>query len=246
MYEAVHAHPDGESTVARFTATAADYGYDGLVVRNHDDGRVDFDADELRSTYGIDVVSGVEVRADGPEQASGYLGNFRPDYEILAIHGDSTRLNRFAVEQPRVDVLAHPTATGGTFDHVMAKEAVENDVCVEVNLSRVLRSDGGPRVQAIRDLRAVRKLLVKFDVPFVVSADATSHLELRAPRELFAVGETIGFSEAEIRDGLAAWRRLTERNRERLSDSFVEPGVRLGRHEDQQETHRENPEHDPT
>ena len=37
MYEAVHARPDGEATVARLARTAADYGYEGVVVRNHGD-----------------------------------------------------------------------------------------------------------------------------------------------------------------------------------------------------------------
>jgi len=36
-YEAVHARPDGDSTVARLAMTASEYGFDGLVVRNHGD-----------------------------------------------------------------------------------------------------------------------------------------------------------------------------------------------------------------
>jgi uncharacterized membrane protein YfhO len=33
MYEAVHAHPDGDATAARHAATAARHGYEGVVVR---------------------------------------------------------------------------------------------------------------------------------------------------------------------------------------------------------------------
>jgi len=59
----------------------------------------------------------------------------------------------------------------------------------------------------------------------VVSADPGSHLQLRAPRELAAVGEAIGFTAEQIETGLAEWGRIAARNRERLSDTFVEPGV---------------------
>ncbi|MFC6737455.1 ribonuclease P, partial [Halolamina salina] len=54
----------------------------------------------------------------------------------------------------------------------------------------------------------------------------------RAPRELAAVGEQIGFGAEAVRDGLAEWGRLAARNRERLSDSFISPGVQRGRYEE--------------
>jgi ribonuclease P/MRP protein subunit RPP1 len=231
-YEAVHARPDGEATVARMVATAAEHGYEGVVVRNHGGALADYDADELAETYGVDVVSGVEVRADDPSRASGFVGNHRETKTIVAVHGGTNAINRFAVEQPAVDVLAHPMAGDGEFNHVLAKAAVENDVRVEFSLRRVLRADGGRRVQALRDLRELLELVETFDVPYVASADPRSHLQVRAPRELAAVGETVGFDADSMEKGLAEWGRLAERNRRRRDDSFVEPGVSLGPHDD--------------
>jgi ribonuclease P/MRP protein subunit RPP1 len=231
MYEAVHAAPDGDGTVARLAATAADIGFEGVVVRSHGDVRPDYDVAAVRDAYDIDVVEGIEVRADDPEQASGFLGNYRESHTVLALHGGTTALNRFGTHQERVDVLAHPLAGDGEFDHVMARAAADRGVRVEINLGRVLRTDGGHRVQAIQDLRLLRRLVEKYDPPHVVTGDPASHLQLRAPRELLAVGETVGFSETRIREGLREWRRLAERNRERRSDAFVEPGVREGRYD---------------
>lgn len=228
-YEAVHARPDGDATVARLALTAADYGYDGLVVRNHGDAMADYDAERIAAEYDIDVVEGVEIRASDGSRASGFVGSHRPHRTVVALHGGS--LNRFAVEQDRIDVLAHPMREGDV-NHVLAKAAAEHGVRLEFNLARVLRADGGPRVRAIQGLRKLRELVEKYDVPYVVSADATSHLELRAPRELVAVGEVVGFDAEQVREGLAEWGRLASRNRERLSGEFVEPGVRLGRCED--------------
>ena len=229
MYEAVHAHPDGESTVARLAATAADYGFDGVVVRNHGDARAEYDADRIRDEYGLDVVRGVEIRANDPSQASGYLGSYREDATVLALHGGSTALNRFAVHQERVDVLAHPMREGD-LNHVLVKAAKEHGVRLEVNLARVLRASGGRRVRALSDLRKLRELIEDCEAPYVVSADAASHLELRAPRELLAVGEVIGFDPEAIEAGLAEWGEVAAANRERVSAAFVEPGVRRGRH----------------
>lgn len=225
-YEAVHAHPDGDSTVARMALTASEYGYDGIVVRNHGDSLADYDPEAISQEYDIDVVPGVEVRADDPSQASGFVGNHRPGTVVLAVHGGTVAVNRFAVEQASVDVLAHPMRDDGDFDHVLAKEAAENGVRVEFSLRDVIDTTGGTRVRRLKSLRKLRELVEYYDVPYVVSADPASHLELRAARELVAVGESIGFSADQIETGLAEWGRIVTRNRERLDDSFVEPGVR--------------------
>lgn len=229
MYEGVHAYPDGQATAARLVATAADYGYDGVVVRNHGDAQGDYDAESLRQEYGIDVASGIEIRTDDAGQASGLIGNYRTKRTVVSVHGGP--LNRFAVEQEQVDVLAHPMRDGDV-NHVLAKAAAENGVHMEFNLARTLRADGGPRVQAIQGLRKLRELVSQYDVPYVVSADARSHLELRGPRELLAVGEIIGFDREAIEEGLRAWGDIVERNRQRISEEFIEPGVRIDTHEE--------------
>ncbi|MFO7926682.1 MAG: RNase P subunit p30 family protein [Halobacteriota archaeon] len=224
MYEAVHAYPDGSATVARLAKTAARYGYDGIVIRNHGDAQATYDAGGIASEYDIEVVSGIEIRTEDPGRASGLIGNYRSKRTVVCVHGGA--LNRFALEQPQVDVLAHPM-DGGDVNHVLARSAAENGVHVEFNLSRVLRADGGPRVEAISDLRKLRELVEQYDAPYVVSADARSHLQLRGPRELIALGETIGFDREAIVGGVRAWGEIASRNRERQSETFVEPGVRI-------------------
>lgn len=232
MYEGVHARPEGKSTVARMAKTAAEYGFSGVVVRNHSDARVEFDAEEVADEYGIDVVSGVEIRAANPQEAGGSVGNYRSSYTIVAVHGGTNAMNRFAVENEKVDVLAHPMAGEGDFNHVLAKAAAKNGVRIEFSLSSVLRESGGRRVRAISSLRKLRELVEYYDAPYVVSADPGNHLEVRAPRELLALGEEIGFSREAIENGLREWGRLAERNRHVQSEAFIEPGVERGRYEE--------------
>jgi ribonuclease P/MRP protein subunit RPP1 len=232
MYEGVHAHPDGDATVARHALTARDAGYDGVVVRNHGDRQADYDAARIAEAYDVDVVRGVELRTDDRGQLSGLIDSYRGKRTVLAVHGGDTATNRFACEQAKVDVLAHPMRGDGDVDHVLVKAAERNGVRLEFDFADVLRADGGPRVQAIGGLRKLREIVEHYDAPFVVSADPRSHLQLRAPRELVAVGEAIGFTAEQVREGLREWGRLAERNRERASESFMEPGVRRGGYEE--------------
>ncbi|WP_255195719.1 RNase P subunit p30 family protein [Halorarius litoreus] len=233
MYEGVHAHPDGDATVSRLALTARECDFDGVVVRNHGDRQADYEADGIANEYGVDVVEGIELRTDDRSQASGLVTRYREERTLLLVHGGDTTINRFACEQPEVDVLAHPMRGDGDVNHVLAKAAAENGVRFEFDLGPVLRDDGGSRVRVIKGLRKLRELVETYDVPYVVSANPTSHLELRAPRELVAVGEVVGFDAEQIREGLREWGRLAARNRDRLSEEFLEPGVRLARDEEE-------------
>lgn len=229
MYEAVRARPAGPSTVARLALTAADYGYDGLVVANPADARADYDAAAVGAAHGVDVVDGVEVVVDGPAQAGGAVGHHRTDATVLCLRGGDPAVNAYAVRQPKVDVLARPMAGAGDLNHVLVRQAADNGVRLSVDLGPVLRETGEPRSAAIAGLRKLRELVEAYDAPYVVTAGAASHLQLRAPRELAAAAAVAGFDRDAVERGLAEWRRLADHNRERQSDDYVAPGVRRGR-----------------
>ncbi|MBP2250563.1 ribonuclease P/MRP protein subunit RPP1 [Halarchaeum solikamskense] len=231
MYEAVTATPDGESTVRRFAATAARQGFDGVVVRNTEEADPAFDATAVREAHDVDVVDAAEIVADDPTGASGPLSEARRAHTVLCVRGGTPKLNRFAAEEERVDVLTKPMAGRGDVNHVIARAAADHDVRVEFDLGDVLRASGGPRVQALRGLRKLRELVEQYDVPYVVSGSPRSHLQMRAPRELRALGEAIGFDAAAIEAGLAEWGVLAERNRRRRSADFIAPGLERGRHD---------------
>ncbi|MFB6070483.1 MAG: RNase P subunit p30 family protein [Halanaeroarchaeum sp.] len=232
MYEAVRVAADGSSTPARFAATVADAGFDGVVVANRHDDRAAVDRGAIEAEYGIDVVEGIEVVTDEKAVASGAIGSLRREATVLAVRGGSPDLNRYVAENEAVDVLRAPMADEGDVNHVIVKRAAANGVRLEVNLGPVLRRDGGPRVRALRGLRKLGELIDAFDAPYVVSVDPATHLQVRAPRELAAVGEEIGFDEDWIATGLAEWAVIAAANREKRSERYVAEGVRRGRHEE--------------
>lgn len=232
FYEAATPSPGGRSTAARLALTAREQGYGGIVPRTGPNEAVGpAGPDEIEAACDVDVVDGIEIRTDSPGSASGAVGDHRSTHTLVLVAGGSEGMNRFAVEEPRVDVLTQPMAGGGDVNHVTMKAAAHNGVRIEFDLSSVLRTSGGERVRALSDLRKLRELVGKYDVPYVVSASSGSHLELRAPRELAAVGEAIGFQREAVFEGLREWGRLAARNRERRDGSFIGPGVREGKYD---------------
>lgn len=232
MYEGVHAHPDGDATVARHALTAAEYGFEGVVVRNHGDRQADYDREAVADEYGVDVVAGIELRSDDRTQLSSLVTRYRDERTLVCVHGGDDDVNRFACESERVDVLAHPTRDDGGFNHVLAKAAKRNGVRIEFDFGPVLRDDGGSRVRTLAALRKLRDIVTYYDAPYVVSANPASHLQLRAPREVVAVAERAGFDPAWTREGLREWGRVAAHNRDVVSDSFIEPGVRIEEYEE--------------
>lgn len=227
MYEAVCPFPAGDSTVARHAATAAEYGFDGIVALTPVDQEAAFDAAAIRAAYGVDVVEGTEIRTTDPSRASGLLGAHRRDSTVLVVHGGSAAMNRFAVRQDRVDVLDIPPTAEATFEYTMAGKAVDHDVHIAIDLTGVLRSSGGTRVKAIDRLRRLWRIIADRDVPYVVTGSPASHLELRAPRDLAAVGMQCGIDRESLEDGLRAWERIAECNRKRRAGRVPSPGVEI-------------------
>ena len=242
-YEAVVPYPGGNTTASRFAKTAEEYGYTGVVLRSRID-RSDENLDRLApgvegtDPYGVDVVPGVEVVPDSPTRVGGLASSVRNRTVVLIVRGGDSGVNRAALEDPRIDVLSRPFgddgaggAEGGDINHVLVKAARDNEVAIEFDLSPVLRLSGGRRVRALGRLRKLRELIDHYGAPFVVSARPDSHLRLRSVRELCAVGSQIGFEEGTIREGLERWGEIADRNRRRLSESFIAEGIERGRHE---------------
>lgn len=233
VYEAVTPHPAGTSTVSRVAATAAEYGFDGIVVRHTEPPT---EGPPITEQYGVTVVDALEIRADDPTVVAGHLGANRDDYPVIMVRGGDPDVNRYAVEDPRVDVLTAPMRAAGDINHVLATAAARNEVRLEFRLGPVLRSMGGPRVQALSRLRKLREVVADGDAPFVVSADPRSHLHLRSGRDLAAVGDVIGFDPDTVRAGLAEWQTITDQNRDRLDPTVIEPGVRITDPDDHRST----------
>ncbi|MFB6131794.1 MAG: RNase P subunit p30 family protein [Halanaeroarchaeum sp.] len=232
MYEAVRVESEGRSTAARFAATAADAGFDGVVLAMRPDDGIQLDVEKIEDAYHLDVVEGVEIVSDDRGAIRSTVSSVRSETTVLAGRGGTPEMNRFVAETAGIDVLRAPLAGEGDVNHVVVKAARRNDVRIEVNLGRVLRASGGRRVQSLRKLRKLRELLDHYDAPFVVSGDPGTHLEVRGPRELVAVGEQIGLGGERVRAGLEEWGVIAAANREKRSSSYVADGVRRGRHEE--------------
>lgn len=220
----VHAVPDGDNSVEELAALARYFGYSGFALTNHSD-KLPQKKPVLPSGAGFEIFRGIELVEENPTKLHGLVGKFRKNVDVLVVHGGSENVNRAAVENPKVDILNHPSFDRSSgLNQVLAKAAADNEVAIGLNMRPLLHSRGSRRIRLLSDLRANIDLARKYDVPLVLSSDAVSCYDLRPPREMLALAELFGLEESEAIDALSTVpERIIERNRP--SPGYVREGV---------------------
>ncbi len=181
--------------------------------------------DELRPKHDIDIAHGVEIRTDDANKIKPIVQKLRKNVELIIVRGGDLALNRAALETPEVDILSHPEfqRNDSGVDHVLAKLAADNQVCIELNFREALYSFRKSRAHILTHMRRNVALSKKFGFPVVVTSGAYSKWEMRGARELAAFGTMVGLELENAMNAVSGFR--VERNRARLSGGWVMPGV---------------------
>ncbi|WP_340818795.1 ribonuclease P protein component 3 [Methanolobus sp. WCC4] len=220
----VHTVPEGKNTIEEMAALAKHFGYTGVAVTNPFNS-----CKPERSTVidGLDIISGVELRTENASKLHGLVGKFRQTVDVIVVHGGSESINRAAVENSNVDILSNfGSMKDNGLNHVLAKSASDNDVAISFDLSHIIGLRGGRRVRALSNFRNDLRIIRKYDVPFVLTSNAGSLYDMRAPRELMALASLFGMTREEALKGLSdVPENILKRNRP--SENHVFEGVEI-------------------
>ena len=194
----VHSAPEFHDSPQEMAKVASVYGYAGIAITNHTPHpphpphtrQLPQDACDSKLT----VYSGVEIVAKNPHHLRQMIRKYRAEVSVLAVHGGSEKVNRAALETPAVDILAHP---GERLNQVLMRLASDNGVAIEFNLDSIIRVRGAQRVRSLTEFRHNLKLARKYGAPVVLTSNAQSIYDLRAPREMIALATIAGMTVDE-------------------------------------------------
>ncbi|MDO9516839.1 MAG: ribonuclease P protein component 3 [Methanosarcinaceae archaeon] len=220
----VHSIPDGKNTSSEIAALAKHFGYSGIAITNHSNTESKPSGFEANN---LEVFSGIELVSNNPSKLHGLIGKYRNNVDILIVHGGDEDINRAAVENRNVDILAHPiTPKDSGLNHVLAKSASENNVAIEFNLDAIFKGSGGRRVITLSHFRKNVEIARKFDVPMILTSNAVSYFDLRAPREMIALAGLFGMDKDEAVAAISTVpAKIIERNRQ--DSGFIREGVEV-------------------
>lgn len=225
-------HSAGEHTVEKMVERAERLGFTGVVITDYADSPDDLspvkEAVNTLSTE-IDVRVGAKIKADDPQKLNKNIRALREHVDVLAVHGGEIGINKAAVTDTRVDVLAHPELKrkDSGLDHVAIKNAAENKVAIELNIQQLLETRDKVRSHVLSHMRQNIRLAQKFDAPVVTSSGANTKHYLRAPRELVAFPRILGMDLEESFTTVSNTPRKILQRAERVQDeNTMQPGVR--------------------
>jgi ribonuclease P/MRP protein subunit RPP1 len=215
--------PEGTSSASRHALVSSRLGYQGLIICNHTAYEDVFMATAALLMPKIEVVFGAEVVARDQRELYSRLSHLRERYPILAVHGGPDAINRAACDNPKVDVLLHPTEGKDGLTIAAAKSARDNQVAIGFNLWPMVKLRGPQRSRWLSGIRRGIILSRKFELRTVLTLSAGSHLDLRAHREMISLAVVAGMDEHEAEEALAFPGELIELNRR----TWLAPGVEL-------------------
>jgi ribonuclease P/MRP protein subunit RPP1 len=177
----------------------------------------------------IDFVWRSDFKPRNQEDLTRFLRKNRRKIEIICIVCDNKEIARQAAKDRRVDLLNFPNLDYHKrfFDRAEAELASNALTALEIDVKPLLVLEGPPRVRLLSSLRREVAVAREFHVPVVLSSGVSEQSLMRAPRDLASLAYLFGLNETEALDAVSTNpNAIVMRNREKLSSSFVAPGIR--------------------
>lgn len=193
---------------------------------------VDFKNDLENSLDGIiEFNYTLELKSSNINDIQKSVNKFRKKASCISVVGGDLKVNRSTLENIKVDVLSRPYLRryDSGLNHVLAKEAVKNNVAIELCFKDVLKSYLSHRSKVISNFKDIYTLYRKFDFPLVLSSRAESVFDIRTTHDFVAFFKQTGLTDAEINKSFETSSNILEYNKNR--EDLILKGVRRVRDE---------------
>ena len=181
-------------------------------------------SDNLEGIINFDYT--LEIKSNNVNEIKKTARKFRNKSSCISVVGGNLKINRATVETIQIDVLSRPYLRrfDGGINHVLAKEAVKNNVAVELCFKDVLRSYLSHRSKVISNFKDIYTLYRKYDFPLILSSRAESVFDIRTTHDFIAFFKQTGLSDSEIDKSFLTAQNILDFNDDR--DKMIFYGVR--------------------
>ncbi|MGC8993435.1 MAG: ribonuclease P protein component 3 [Candidatus Aenigmatarchaeota archaeon] len=235
MFFDLHVHSafsSGESSLEDIVKTAKELGYKGIgfisyPLKKEEEEILRAEVNRISNEYNFEIYVGFEANN---KLELKHLLNRRRELDLILVRGGTNLMNRVAVENRGVDILTHPNHQRKDcgINHILARLAKENEVAIEINFREILNTEGLIRKNVLANHAEIIRLYKKFKFPLIVSSGALSHWQIKDPKVLISYLVTLGLEMSEAKKALKDYpKMILERSKERKSEKWVMPGVKL-------------------
>lgn len=214
----------------KLASQASEYGWNHI---NFSYNQNDFKnalnlSDELKDNL-KDIITfnyTLEIKSTNINEIRRAVNKFRNDSLCISVIGGDLKVNRAVLENVKIDVLSRPYLKryDSGLNHILAKEALKNNVAIELCFEDILKSYLAPRAKIISNFRDIYTLYRKFDFPLILSSRAESIFDVKTTQDFVSVFKQTGLSEDEIITAFKTSKDILEFNKNRKDLIFK--GVR--------------------
>ena len=178
----------------------------------------------------VDLATRVNLSPRNPNELLHSLRRYRRKFEIIAVRCHTKNVARQAAKDRRVDLLQFSVTNlrKRFFDESEAELASQAFSSLEIELAPILQLTSYSRIRLLSRLRKEVATAERFKVPITLSSGATDEQSMRRPHDYAALTTLFDLPISSALKALSENPWVTvERNREKLSSSYLAPGIRV-------------------
>lgn len=158
-----------------------------------------YDLKDSLSDY-INIDYTLEIKTKNINEIRKLVRKFRNKTNCITVIGGDLKVNRAVCENIQLDVLSRPylNRRDSGLNHVLAKEAFENNVAIELSFKDILDSYLSYRSKIIANFKDIYLLYRKFDFPLTLSLNAKDIFDIRSVRDFSAFFIATGLTKKEV------------------------------------------------
>jgi RNase P/RNase MRP subunit p30 len=225
-------NPNDLQTLQSAIQMAAKFGYRYLSVPFSFEPSTE-DIENLKNTckdVGVEPVLRLDLYPRNENDLMNSLRRLRRKFDIICVLCDDKDISRQAAKDRRVDLLNFPHLDYRKrfFDRSEAELARSGIAALEIDVNPLITLEGPARIRFLSCLRREVEIAKTFGVPLIVSSGLNDERFMRMPREMASLSYLFGLGVVEALDAVSTNPlAIVLRNREKLGDTFVAPGVRI-------------------
>lgn len=208
-------------------------GFSGIGIshRFEDKKSLDDFIDEVekkRKDTELDLVISCEIGEENESDMKSKVGKVRQKAEVVIVQGGDFEVNKAAVRDSRVDILAHPEyrRKDSGMDHKTTRMASTNDVAIGFVLHPLTKTYGKVRSHILDHMKRNLELCEKYNARPVVMSGARNVYGMKDPRELAALPDVLGSGKNESMEMVSENPiEIVSVNRNKLSGKEKKEGV---------------------
>jgi ribonuclease P/MRP protein subunit RPP1 len=144
-----------------------------------------------------------EITTNNSNHVKKLSRKYRNKISLISVLGGHLKVNRTCCETIHIDILSRPYLKRKDcgVNHVLAKEASNNDVAIELCFKDVLNTYLSYRSKVLSNFKEIINLHRKYDFPLILTSGSTFIYDIKNPIDISYFFKEIGLTSDEIEDG---------------------------------------------